>query len=187
MPSPESTAFDPGRPTRAEINIDAFTHNLRHARRLGGGEREVMAIVKADAYGHGASALARAAVRSGASSLGVATVREARQLREAGLRGPVVILSEVSAGGESEVVRLNCSQVLYSLAAAERLEREARGAGRRVSVHLKIDTGMGRVGALPAEAVRLSLRISRLPHLALGGQPRQRLHHAPAQGLRPGL
>jgi alanine racemase len=99
----------------------------------------------------------------------VATVREARQLREAGLREAVVILSEVSEGGESEVVRLNCSQVLYSLAAAERLEREARRAGRRVSVHLKIDTGMGRVGALPAEAARLSLRISRLPHLALEG------------------
>jgi len=169
MPSPDSPAFDPGRPTRAEISLDAFVHNLRHAARLGGGGREVMAVVKADGYGHGAVALARAAVRSGASSLGVATVREARQLREAGLREPVVILSEVSEGGEGEVVRLNCCQVLYSLAAAERLEREARRAGRRVSVHLKVDTGMGRVGALPAEAARLALKISGLPHLALEG------------------
>jgi len=120
-----------GRPTRAEIDLQAFTHNLRLARRLGGKGREVMAVVKADAYGHGAVPLARQAVGAGAACLGVATVEEARQLREAGIREPVVILSEVAPGAEEEVVRLECTQVLFSLRAAELLERAAGKAGRR--------------------------------------------------------
>jgi len=137
--------------------------------RLGGERREVMAVVKADAYGHGAVPLARRAVQTGATSLGVATVAEARQLREAGIEEPVFILSEVAPGAEEEVVRLKCTQVLYSLRAAELLESAARKAGQRVSVHLKVDTGMGRVGISPREAGPLALRLSGMSHLALEG------------------
>lgn len=158
-----------GRPTRAEIDLQAFTHNLRLARRLGGKGREVMAVVKADAYGHGAVPLARQAVGAGAACLGVATVGEARQLREAGIREPVVILSEVAPGAEEEVVRLECTQVLFSLRAAELLERAAGKAGRRVAVHLKVDTGMGRIGLPPQEAASFALRLAGMPHLLLEG------------------
>jgi alanine racemase len=158
-----------GRPTRAEIDLDAFTHNLRLAMRLGGSDRHVMAVVKADAYGHGAVALARRAVGAGAASLGVATVAEARQLRDAGICEPVVILSEVTPGAEEEVVRLECTQVLFSLPAAERLERAAGRAGRSVPVHLKVDTGMGRIGLPAKEAPSFALRLAAMSHLDLEG------------------
>lgn len=158
-----------GRPTRAEIDLDAFRHNLHLAMRLGGPDRQVMAVVKADAYGHGAVPLARQAVGAGAASLGVATVAEARQLREAGISEPVVILSEVTPGAEEEVVRLECTQVLYSLPAAERLGRAAGKAGRSVPVHLKVDTGMGRVGLPAKDAPSFAFRLAGMPHLSLEG------------------
>lgn len=169
MPAADRLPRGFGRPTRAEIDLQAFTDNLRLAMRLGGEGREVMAVVKADAYGHGAVPLARQAVRAGAASLGVATVAEARQLREAGIREPVVLLSEVAPGAEEEVVRLDCTQVLFSLQAAELLEEAAGRAGRRVSVHLKVDTGMGRIGLPPQEAPSFARRLATMPHLALEG------------------
>jgi alanine racemase len=158
-----------GRPTRAEIDLGAFQSNLRFAALLGGDSREVMAVVKADAYGHGAVPLAGAALRAGASCLGVATLEEARRLRVAGIEAPIYILSEVLPAAAGEVVALQCTQVLYTLELAEALERAAASAGTRVSIHLKIDTGMGRVGIDPSLAVSLSSRLRQMPHLLLEG------------------
>lgn len=159
----------PGRPTRAEIDLGAFQSNLRFAARLGGDRREVMAVVKADAYGHGAVPLAGAALRGGASSLGVATLEEARRLRGAGIGAPIHILSEVLPDAAAEVVALGCTQILYTLELAEALERAAAAAGTRVPIHLKIDTGMGRVGVDPAAAVAIASRLRQMPHLLLEG------------------
>jgi alanine racemase len=158
-----------GRPTRAEIDLGAFQSNLRLAAFLGGDRREVMAVVKADAYGHGAVPLAGAALRAGASILGVATLEEACRLRVAGIEAPICILSEVLPGAAAEVVALRCTQVLYTLELAEALERAAAFAGTRVPIHLKIDTGMGRVGIPPSAAVDLSARLRKMPHLLLEG------------------
>jgi alanine racemase len=158
-----------GRPTRAEIDLEAFDHNLRLALRLGGGGRELMAVLKADAYGHGAVPLARRAARAGASSIGVATVTEARCLRRAGVRLPVHLLNEPAPAAAAEVVALECVPVLYSLQLAEALEDQAREAGRRIPVHIKIDTGMGRVGIGPSEALQLAARIAQMPHLRIEG------------------
>lgn len=158
-----------GRPTHVEIDLEAFAGNLDLARRLGGPEREVLAVVKAEAYGHGAVEISREAGRRGASALGVATAEEARQLREAGLAFPIVILSEVPVSQAAEVVSCGCTQVLYTLPLAEALEKEARRAKIRVPVHLKLDTGMGRVGVSPAEATEFATRIREYPHLTLEG------------------
>jgi len=159
----------PGRPTRAEIDLGAFQSNLRFAASLGGDRREVMAVVKADAYGHGAVPLAGAALRAGACCLWVATLEEARRLRVAGIEAPIHILSEVLPAAAAEVVALRCTQVLYTLELAEALEKAGASAGVRVPIHLKVDTGMGRVGIDPSAAVALSARLRQMPHLLLEG------------------
>jgi alanine racemase len=158
-----------GRPTRARIDLEAFAHNVRLAVRLAGAERRVLAVVKADAYGHGAVRVAQAALAAGAAKLGVATPGEVRSLRASGIDAPVLLLSEVEPGRAEEVTRLGCSLTLYTLAFAEALEREAQRSGRRVFVHLKVDTGMGRIGIAPADVLPFVARLRDLHHLVLDG------------------
>lgn len=158
-----------GRPTRARIDLDALAQNLALARRLAGPARRLLAVVKADAYGHGAVAIARAAARGGVSFLGVATAGEARELRTAGITQEILILSEVPPTQADEVVRLGCAQVVYTVELAEALERAAARSGHRAAVHLKVDTGMGRVGLAPAEVLPFVARLRDLPRLALEG------------------
>ena len=160
---------DGERPTRARIDLEALAHNVRLAARLAGPDKRLLAVVKADAYGHGAVAVARAAVGAGAAKLGVATIGEARQLLNAGIDAPLLILSEVDPRAAAEVVRLGCAQTLYTLALAEALEREAALAERRVAVHVKIDTGMGRVGIGPGETLPFVARLRQFPHLVVEG------------------
>ena len=158
-----------GRPTRARIDLDALAHNVRLAVRLAGPGRRVLAVVKADGYGHGAVRAARCALAAGAAKLGVATPGEVRSLRATGIDAPVLLLSEVSPDRAAEMLGLDCSLTLYTLAYAEALERAAKLAGRRVGVHLKIDTGMGRIGIDPAEALPFVARLRDFPHLVLEG------------------
>lgn len=159
----------PGRPTVARIDLDALARNVALAVRLAGPERRVLAVVKADAYGHGAVRVARAALAAGAAKLGVATPGEVRQLRAAGVEAPVLLLSEVDPARAGEMARLGCALTLYTLAYAEALEREASREGRRVMVHLKVDTGMGRLGVPPADVLPLVARLRDFPHLVLDG------------------
>jgi alanine racemase len=158
-----------GRPTCARIDLDAVAHNVRLAVRLAGPDRRVLAVVKADAYGHGAVRVARAALAAGALKLGVATPGEVRSLRAAGIGAPLLLLSEVAPDRAAEMTRLGCSLTLYTLAYAEALEREAQREGRRVAVHLKVDTGMGRLGISPADALPFVARLCDFPHLVLEG------------------
>ena len=158
-----------GRPTCARIDLEALAHNVRLAVRLAGPDRRVLAVVKADAYGHGAVPAARAALAAGALKLGVATPGEVRSLRAAGIAAPVLLLSEVSSDRAAEMTRLGCSLTLYTLAYAEALEREAQHEGRRVVVHLKVDTGMGRIGVSPADVLPFVARLRDFPHLVLEG------------------
>lgn len=157
-----------GRRTRARVDVEAFAHNVRLAARLAGAAR-VLAVVKADAYGHGAETLARAALAAGATKLGVATAGEAAALRSAGIDRPILILSEGTPAAAADVVRLECAQTLYTLGLAEALEGEGARTGRRVAVHLKVDTGMGRVGVAPSEALPFVARLRDFPHLVLEG------------------
>jgi alanine racemase len=158
-----------GRPTRARIDLAALAHNVRLAVRLAGPDRRVLAVVKADAYGHGAVRAARAALAAGAAKLGVATPGEVRSLRAAGIDAPVLLLSEVAPDRAAEMTRLGCSLTVYTLAYAEALEREAQHAGRRIAVHLKVDTGMGRIGISPADALPFVARLRDFQHLVLEG------------------
>jgi alanine racemase len=133
------------RPTWVEVDLDAIRHNVRT---LKPGEAELMAVVKANAYGHGDVAVARAAVEGGATWLGVALVEEGLALRDAGVADvPILVLSEFPPGAEHEALAGSLTPSLYSEGGLARLVQAAGGAP--VGVHVKIDTGMHRVGVYP--------------------------------------
>jgi alanine racemase len=138
-----------GRPTRVEIAPDAFAHNLSRAAHLAGDGAAVMAVVKADAYGHGASSLAKVAVESGCPLLGVATVDEGRRLRADGIGGDILVLGGVHPGEEAAALADRLSATVSDLAGMRRLQAAGRSAGLDFPIHLKIDTGMARLGFMP--------------------------------------
>ena len=161
---------DPGerlRPTEARIELAALAHNLREAQRLAPRSR-VLAVVKADAYGHGAVACARAFVGAGADWLGVALVEEGLELRRAGLQAPVLVL-----GGQYVdyriLLREKLTPVVYRADQLDGLAAAARDTSITAEAHLKLDTGMGRIGVLPAELPALLEHAQRRPEVRLTG------------------
>jgi alanine racemase len=155
--------------TYAEINLDAIKHNIIEVKKLLNPSVKFMAVVKANAYGHGSVAVARSAVEAGADALAVANLKEALELREAGIISPILILTESPTSVMDEIIQYDLSQTLYSYSEAKALSEEAQKRGKTANVHVKVDTGMGRVGVPPSEAVAFSAKISSLPGLALQG------------------
>jgi alanine racemase len=158
-------------PHRAWIEIDhqALRHNLGVVRDLAGVEKEVIAVVKANAYGHGDVPVARTLVTAGAERLAVATIGEALRLREAGIEVPILVLWALGAAEAPLAVAANVEATVYSEGDVAVIERAAANAGRRASVQLKIDTGLGRQGIEPRRAADLALTIVRSRLLRLAG------------------
>jgi len=157
------------RATRAVIHLENLRHNIRVVRsEVGMGVRMCMAV-KADAYGHGAVPVARAAVEQGVDALGVATVEEGSQLREAGIAAPILLFSPVLPEEYPEVILSALEPMLGSRREIGRLADEAERQGRTARAHLKIDTGMGRIGCSPEEAADLAGRIAGSRELSLAG------------------
>ena len=132
------------RSTVAEVDLARVAHNVGVLKPEGAA---LMAIVKADGYGHGAAAVAGAALKGGAAWLGVALVEEGLALREAGIEAPILLLSETPPGSEAVAIAARLTPTLYSDAGLDRLAAAARGAA--IAVHVKVDTGMHRVGVWP--------------------------------------
>jgi alanine racemase len=155
---------------RAAVEIDpgAVTANARALVDLAGGA-ELCAVVKADGYGHGATEVARSAVAGGATWLAVALVGEGRQLREAGLEVPIMVLSEPPVEAMAEACAARLTPTVYTRDGVEAAAKAAEAAGGPWSVHLKVDTGMHRVGADPSDAVDLAGLIVARSELRLGG------------------
>ena len=163
----------PVRPTVVEVDVAAITHNVEQLRALAG-TSEFCAVVKANGYGHGAVAVAQAAQRGGATWLAVALVEEAVELRQAGVGGPILLLSEPPQGSEDLVVAHAIVPTVYSAGCIARLSAAASGGvdgnrGPACEVHLKVDTGMHRVGAQPAEILAMAASIVAQSSLRLGG------------------
>ena len=135
------------RPTYAEIDLGAIRHNVMAFAELIA-PSQVCAVVKADAYGHGDAPVAAAAIEAGAARLAVALVEEGVRLREAGIEAPILVVSEADPSSVDDVIEWGLTPTVYSVAAIEALGR----AGAAVSAHLKIDTGMHRLGASPRVA-----------------------------------
>ncbi|HET9078693.1 MAG TPA: alanine racemase [Acidimicrobiales bacterium] len=161
------------RPAWAEIDLAAITHNasVLAARAA---PAALCAVVKAGGYGHGPVQVARAALAGGATWLAVALVEEGRDLRAAGVDVPILVLSEPPPAAMAEVVASGLTPTVYTGAGLEAVSAEAArsGAGRTgppFPVHVKVDTGMHRVGASTADAVALAGRVDADPHLHLDG------------------
>ena len=158
-----------GRPTVAEVSLGALRTNLRAARDLVGPAVKVLAVVKADGYGHGAVAAARAFVEAGAAALGVSTVEEGTELRRAGVGGQVVVLGGAFPGEEANVVAGDLEVAVWTRAAAEAAGAAARAAGRTVGIHIKVETGMTRLGLDPVDVGGFGAAIRDLPGLRVAG------------------
>jgi alanine racemase len=157
------------RPTRAEIHLAAIESNVRTARRFAGSATDVMAVVKADAYGHGAVPVARTALAAGATWLGVAIPEEAVALRSAGIRSRILVLGPIAPEQAPLTVDHDLDQCVSDLSEAAALSRAAESRGCVARIHVKVDTGMGRVGLPPGDVLRAVERLARLPALRLVG------------------
>ncbi len=139
------------RPTAAFIDLNALAHNFQEVRLRAGG-RKVLAVVKAQAYGHGAISVAKHLLGLGADTLGVALLEEGRELREAGIDAPILVMGAVVPGQAEALVALRLTPVVFTRAMARALSGAARTLNTQVPVHVKIDTGMGRIGMAPEDA-----------------------------------
>ena len=140
------------RPTAAIIDLGALTHNFHEVLRRAAG-RSVLAVVKAQAYGHGAVVVARHLLKLGADMLGVALIEEGRELRAAGIDAPILVMGAVVPEQAEALVSLRLTPAVYSLSVARALSCTARTRQVQVPVHVKIDTGMGRIGIAPEAAL----------------------------------
>jgi alanine racemase len=134
------------RPTVIEVDLEAIRHNVRL---LKPPNSELLAVVKADGYGHGDEAVSRAALEAGATRIGVALVEEGLGLRERGLEAPILVLSELPPGSEKEALAGGLTPTVYTEDGVAGVSEAAEALGRQAAVHLKLDTGMHRVGVWP--------------------------------------
>ena len=157
------------RPTWAEISLDSFKSNLGEVRRLVGENVRIMAIVKADAYGHGAVRLSEVALSNGAEVLGVATVPEAMELRESGIRSGIFLLGGIDPQEAGVVVENALTPACYSLGVLKALSGAAVERAKTVGYHLKVDTGMTRLGVGVGDMESFFASAASLPAVMLEG------------------
>ena len=174
MASPQKAAVKfEGRPVWAEVSLTALEQNLRAMRRHIGAQRKILAVVKGNAYGHGAVPVSKALARAGADWFGVTCSAEGLELREAGIRQPILLLTGFWPGEEKRIIESHltpaitrCEQLSLLERAAARLKLSPR---RPLGIHLKIDTGMNRLGVTPADVEGFARQLAACPHLKLIG------------------
>ncbi len=130
----------------AEVDRKAIAHNVRELRRVTHPSARLMAVVKANAYGHGMIEVAKTALQNGACFLGVARLGEGIQLRNAGIDAPILILGHTQSVFAEKLLEFDLTQTVFSLRTAEALSRVAASHGKKIKIHLKVDSGMGRLG-----------------------------------------
>jgi alanine racemase len=157
------------RPTWAEISLSALRHNYLTIKRHLSAAAQLMVVVKANAYGHGAVECAQALESIGADWFGVALVEEGIELREAGITHPIFCLGGFWRGQAEDVIKQDLTVAVSRLDQAEELNARAREAGRVANFHLKVDTGMGRLGVLPNEVAGFVRALNRFDYIKLDG------------------
>lgn len=166
----------------AEVNLQAIAHNIDELKRIIAPDVKLLVAVKADAYGHGLLPVAQTVLQNNADFLGVARLEEGIKLRQAGINAPIIIFGYVSRSQTSELIDFDLIPTIFSLQSAKIFSQNATAKGKKLKVHLKIDTGMGRLGFLPDSArcypknlnpdMSLPaeiLQISRMPGIILEG------------------
>jgi alanine racemase len=157
------------RPAWLEVSKSALAFNCRNIKRKLGPQVELMAMVKANAYGHGAVECSKIFLKNGARSLGVAIIEEGIELWKAGIKAPILVAYPELEGREDLVVKYNLEQTVTDLKFARRLSGIAARKRRKVNVFVKVDTGMGRYGLTPQQSVNLIKQLVKLPGLKVKG------------------
>ena len=163
------STIPPMRATKAIIHLDNLKHNITQIKQTLAPETKICLPVKADAYGHGAIRTAIAAIRAGVSYLAVASVQEGIELREAGIVAPIISLSLPILEEIDSIIDYKLEPLVIDEEFINELNRAANAQKKTVAVHLKIDTGMSRIGCKPSEAVKLATQIVRAKNLRLQG------------------
>lgn len=154
------------RATRAEVLLDAIGHNFRVVRDAANG-RKILAVVKADAYGHGVVPVARRLQAEGVDGFGVALAEEGLELREAGIDRAILVLNGIHGGAHRDIIAAGLTPVVYEISEAGAFE--AVSDGRPIDVHLKVDTGMGRLGVPLADLDGFLRELRRFPSIRIAG------------------
>lgn len=158
------------RPAWAEIDLDNLAHNMREVRRIVREDISVMAVVKANAYGHGSIETSKVFLKNGACYLAVATLGEAIELRRAGINAPILILGYIKNSQYHIAVEEDITETIYNMESAKFLSNAAVKLKRKAKVHIKIDSGMGRIGFRPDEkSIEEIVNIAKLPNLEVEG------------------
>jgi alanine racemase len=153
----------------AEIDLDAVKFNISNIKKIVG-DKEIIAVVKADAYGHGAIDLAPILINNGASKLAVAIITEALELIENNINAPIMILGYTPLEYGDILIKNNIEQTVYDLEYAKGLSKIALSFGKKAKIHIAIDTGMGRIGFLPTpESIKIIEEISQLEGISIEG------------------
>jgi alanine racemase len=158
-----------GRPTACFVDHAALRWNLRQIREKVGSGIKILSMVKANAYGHGATAAARTLAGAGGDAFGVATLEEGVELRQAGIRAPILVLAGAYADQLEEFLTHSLIPVVHDLDTTKRLEKALQQRGSTLNVHLKIDTGMGRLGLVAAETAEWVGEVKKLKAIRIAG------------------
>lgn len=158
------------RPTYVEVSLDNLVHNYSEIRRIVRKETEIMPVIKANGYGHGSVELAKLYTNLGVNRLAVSLLNEAIELRRAGIDKPILILNFTPDYQMIEVAANDLTQAIYRYEDAVVLSEAAAEMDKKLKIHIKLDTGMSRIGFLPSEdSVENILKISQLPNLEIEG------------------
>jgi len=174
MVSPQKAAVKlEGRPVWAEVSLTALEQNLQAIRRHIGGKRKILAVVKGNAYGHGAVPVSKALARAGADWLGVTCSEEGIELRDSGIRLPILLLTGFWPGEEKRIIERNLTPAITRIEQLSLLDRAAArckvNPRRPIGIHLKIDTGMNRLGVAAGDMESFARQLALCPHLKLTG------------------
>lgn len=159
--------------TWAEVDLDAIAHNMREIRKITAPQAQIMAVVKADAYGHGFLEVTKTLLENGADRLAVAIPEEGKQLRKRGINVPVLLLSATMEDDIEEIIDLDLTANVFSYEFAEIISNVAAKKKKTANIHIKLDTGMSRIGFVISEdnteVIDEILRISKLPYINIEG------------------
>ena len=159
----------PERPTWVQIDMGAIAYNVRRLKEIVGPEVTLMAVVKGNAYGHGAIAVSTTALNNGAEFLGVSSLSEALELREAGINAPILILGHTPAWAARQVLHHNLTVTLYDAEIARAFDRAAHDMETTVTAHVLVDTGLGMLGLLPGDVTLFFRSLRNLKNLQVEG------------------
>lgn len=155
--------------TWAEVNLNAIQHNFHQIKRLAGPHTEILCVVKGDAYGHGMVKVSALLDKLGTNLFGVSDIEEGMVLRKNGLTKPILLFESTLSSHARQIVDDNLTPTICTLELANSLNRYARARGRRIDIHIDVDTGMGRLGVWHEEAFQFIQKVNRLTNLSIKG------------------